>query len=445
MAIGDRSAFDFSDQYGSDPVMRRYRPVDYMDIREAEAMARSSEAQRQEAEANLAKAQAELNAQLAPMKFAQEQVKTMSDMLKTKSTIQEEIAVQQNATAIVEGLSKAKNLDEVVALGNSHLLGLRDTVAGPMWRSSALNGFRQLTDNAQSVAEVETAYAGIPASVAADPEFKGLYDMAKAQAERREGVRKAYAAEPSLGAIPTTQGGQVDVTAAGLAVAAKGGEEERRKRAGETLKLVQNRIRDLQSKIAEDTNTLGKPDKSDTDELKQLNADSRNLITEVMRRGGVESGTVDNTPEQFASLFPSSANTGPAAAAAASSAATGGETATAPTPPVAAVPTPVPTPVPTTLEQEALQAAETAAPKQTAPGAGRAAKAAEGKRKRDEANRIKLLKDERTKLQSAIYQKLGRGGGGRLTTRLKPGLTEDNEVVQKTLTRINEITAEIGE
>jgi hypothetical protein len=40
---------------------------------------------------------------------------------------------------------------------------------------------------------------------------------------------------------------------------------------------------------------------------------------------------------------------------------------------------------------------------------------------------------------------LGRGGGGRLTTRLKPGLTEDSEVVQRTQTRIDEITAEIGE
>lgn len=451
MAQQSRSAFDFSDQYGTDPVMRRYRPVDFMDMREAESAVRSSAASRELAEANLAAAQAELNARLAPMKMASETIKSMSDMLKTKTAIEEEAAIQRSAAAIADGLGKAGDLDSVIALGNANFIGLRDGVIGPQWRVSALNGFKQAVDNAQSVAEVETAYAKLPSSVAFEPEFKGSYDNARAQAERREGVRKAYASEPALGAVPTTPGGQVDVTAAGLAVAAKAGEEDRRKIAIENAKILQKQIGDLRDQMKEDqaNSESGQPKQSDIDLLetykKQL---ERSLIdigigTAPIPGGvAVPSTTADTVSEDIigTAIIPpeASRSAGAPAAAAASSAATGGGTAPAPTP--VAVPTPA-----MTLDQEALQAAEAAAPKQTAPGAGRAAKATEAKRKRDEANRIQLLKDERSKLQSAIYQKQGRGGGGRVTTRLKPGLEPGNEVVQKTLARINEITAELGE
>lgn len=444
MAQQSRSAFDFSDQYGTDPVMRRYRPVDFMDIREAESAVRSSAASRELAEANLAAAQAELNARLAPMKMASETIKSMSDMLKTKTAIEEEAAIQRSAAAIADGLGKAGDLDSVIALGNANFIGLRDGVIGPQWRVSALNGFKQAVDNAQSVAEVETAYAKLPSSVAFEPEFKGSYDNAKAQAERREGVRKAYASEPALGVVPTTPGGQVDVTAAGLAIAAKAGEKERATQAINFADTLQDRIKSLRAKIKEDLDSKAGVDQNDIDEIRDLEKAASKAVaaagtfyqpavSQITDKEVVQGGNSTVLPPEAVRT-----TAGAPAAAAASSAATGGGTAPAPTP--VAVPTPA-----ITLDQEALQAAEAAAPKRTAPGAGRAAKATEAKRKRDEANRIQLLKDERSKLQSAIYQKQGRGGGGRVTTRLKPGLEPGNEVVQKTLARINEITAEIGE
>ena len=138
--ISRSSTFDFSDQFGSDPVMRRYRPVDYMDIRAAESAAFASEAAKQEAEANLARSKAELESKLAPMKFAQDQFKSMADMMKTKSELEETAAVQQGAAVISDGLSKAKNLDEVISLGSNNPLGLRDSVVGAKWRVNVLGG-----------------------------------------------------------------------------------------------------------------------------------------------------------------------------------------------------------------------------------------------------------------------------------------------------------------
>lgn len=263
MALNNnRSAFDFTDQYGSDPMMRRYRPVDYMDIREAETAAKTSMSERELAESNLAKAQAELDAKLAPMKMATDNIKSMSDMMKLRSTLQEEANIQRSAAAISDGLSKASDLDSVISLGTNNLLGLKDGVAGPQWRSSVLNGFRQLTENAQSTDDVDRAYAKLPASVAFEPEFKGLYDNARTQASLRQTVREKYAAEPTLGAVPTTATGGVDLPAAGLAIASKVGEEARRNQGIETIKILQKQIGDLRDQITKDA-AVGNEKESD--------------------------------------------------------------------------------------------------------------------------------------------------------------------------------------
>jgi hypothetical protein len=453
MAQPSRSAFDFSDRYGTDPVMRRYRPVDFMDIREAQSAARSSAASRELAEANLATAQAELNAKLAPMKMASEAIKTMSDMIKTKTALEEDAAVQRSAAAISEGLGKAGDLDAVISLGNSNLLGLKDSVVGPQWRNSTLNAFRQATDNAQSADEVDRAYARLPASVAFEPEFKGLYDNAKNQAVLRQTVREKFAAEPSLGAVPTTTTGGVDVTAAGLAIAAKGGELARRDVAIENAKLLQKQVGDLQDKLKQDEALGITPSQSDKDLLEtyqrqfEINLKQAGILPTATAVPAAQPAPATAAPtpikeDVVGSLLPPEAReaTKVPAVAAASAAATG-EPAAATTP-ISTTPTKPTAPV--SLEEEAALFAEQAAPK-TKPAEGRAAMAMEAKRKRDEQDRSKILKDERTRLQSAIFQKKGRGGGGKITTNLKPGLNMEDDVIKRTLARINEITAEIGE
>ena len=451
MAENSRSTFDFSDQYGSDPIVRRYRPTDYMDIREAEQASRSAAAQRELSEANLAKAQAELSAQLAPMKAASDAIASMSSLIKTRTALRDEASIRRDSAAISSGLGQVQDLKSLSTLGQSNRMGLKDEEARVLYTDRAMSLFTSATANAQNPFEVDRAFSEIDPVIAALPEMQTVYNNAKAQAERRFNLSTTFAATPSLGTLPTTPSGEIDVAAGMTGVAVKQAEEGRREDARKDLQFVQKQIEALERKVSTDTDTLGAPSPSDTLELDQLRADARILLGQVLQRDRGSAGTSAPTPvppepsaaaDAVGTLLPGAAAAPlPAAtqAAVASSEATGGET-----PAVAPTPAPTPTPEAATLEQEALKAAQTAAPKQTAPGAGRAAKAVEAKRKRDEANRIKLLKDERTKLQSAIYQKQGRGGGGRLTTRLKPGLGEDDDVVQRTQARIDEITAELG-
>ncbi len=448
MAENNRSTFDFSDQYGSDPIFRRYRPTNYMDIRETESATRSAVAQRELSEANLAKAQAELSAQLAPMKAASDAIASMSSLIKTRTALQDEAAIRRDSAAISESIGQAGDLKSLTALGQSNRMGLKDEETKMLYTDRATGLFTSATINAQNPFEVDRVFSEMDPMVAALPEMQTAYKNIREQAERRFNVSTTYAAKPSLGVVPTTQGGQVDVTAAGLEVAAETGREERRKSAAETLKLVQNRIRDLQSKIADDTDQLGKADESDMAELKQLNVDSRNLMIEVMQRGGVESGTVENRAEQFASLFPSSANTGPAAAAAASSAATGGATAAAPTPvttapapptPAVEAPPAPPAPVPKSLEEELAEEIKSSQQEAVRPVVERIKRErAEVTEKAKRRARAKELRDEKTRLEKALYT----GTGSR--RKLKAGLSENSDAVRRTQARIDEITAELG-
>jgi len=447
MAENNRSTFDFSDQYGSDPIVRRYRPTNYMDIRESEAATRSVAAQRELSEANLAKAQAELSAQLAPMKAASDAIASMSSLIKTRTALQDEAAIRRDSAAISESIGQAGDLKSLTAIGQSNRMGLKDEGTKMLYTDRTVGLFTSATINAQNPFEVDRVFSEMDPMVAALPEVQTAYNNIRTQAERRFNVSTTYAASPSLGTVPTTPSGEIEVAAGMTGVAVQEAAEARRENARKDLQFVQKQIEALERKVSLDTDTLGAPVQSDTLELDQLRADASILLREVLQRDrkSTEAPTAAAVPPEpsaaadaVGALLPSGAAAPlPAAtqAAVASSAATGGETP---------VTTAAPAPAPATLEQEAQQAAETAAPERIAPGAGRAAKAAEAKRKRDEANRIKLLKDERTKLQSAIYQKQGRGGGGRITTRLKPGLDEDNDVVQRTRARIDEITAELG-
>ena len=146
MAEESRSTFDFSDQFGSDPIVRRYRPTNLVDIRGAEAGVREAAATREMAEANLAKVQAELTAQLAPMKTGVEMITTMSDLVKQRTALQENLAIKRGATAISEGLNNAdldlKSLGQLIS--GSNAIGLKDTDTGVRARSMILSKWTPL-------------------------------------------------------------------------------------------------------------------------------------------------------------------------------------------------------------------------------------------------------------------------------------------------------------
>jgi hypothetical protein len=253
MAEEPRSTFDFSDQFGSDPITRRYSRTGSTDIRLAEAGAREAAATRQLAESNLAKVQAELTAQMAPMKMGVEMVTTMSELMKNRAALQEESAIRTAAAAISEGLGNPNldlnGLSQLVA--GSNAIGLRDEQVGLTVRSLLLDKFKQSTDNAESPYEVDRNFSLLPATLAADPMFVAARTGALAQASLRQGVQKSFAAEPALGAVPVTAEGVVDVPGAELSIAGKAGAQQRRKEAQENLRFVQPAIERLERRELE--------------------------------------------------------------------------------------------------------------------------------------------------------------------------------------------------
>jgi hypothetical protein len=434
MAEESRSTFDFSDQFGSDPIVRRYRPTDLVDIRGAEAGAREAAATRELAEANLSKVQAELTAQLAPMKTGVEMITTMSNLVKQRTALQEDVAIKRGATAISEGLNNPdldlKALGQLVS--GSNAIGLRDGETGVRARSIMLDKFRQSTDAASSPYEVDTAFSFVPATVAAEPEFQAARTNALAQAALREGVKKAFASEPSLGGVPVTAGGGVDVPGATISIAAEAGAQQRRKEAQENLRFVQPAIERLERRELEGSLT-----NLERLELKNLQSSATNLLSQIL--GGVPQEGGEDTSDLDASI-----GGGGGGAATPPTTTAAPEPSTAATTPAAA-PAPAPvvpeTPKPLTLEEEAMQAAE-----QGVQAAARASIAPQLEQKRAaQAQRIEAakrrlnlgnLREERSRLLKSIYD-------NEKGQKLKRGLAPDSDIVKRVQARIAEIDTEL--
>ena len=331
MAEESRSTFDFSDQFGSDPIVRRYRPTNLVDIRGAEAGAREAAATQQLAEANLSKVQAELTAQLAPIKTGVEMIATMADLVKQREVFKENATIGRDATVISEGLGAVKNLSDWNTLVSGNLSGMKDVDVGVRARGVGLGLFTSATDNALTPYEVDVAYSKLPAAVATEPEFKTAYDNARKMAETRENVSKNFATF-NLGQPPTTPQGGVDVSGAGLNIASELGAEKRRGEARDNIRFVQNAIQSLERK-ADGVDGLTPNEQL---ELDTLRGDERSLIREVMGRDTPE-GTPPPAESESptgdvigTSIIPAGAVAAPDQAAAASAAATGGATSTPP-------------------------------------------------------------------------------------------------------------------
>jgi len=440
MAEESRSTFDFSDQFGSDPITRRYRPTNLVDIRGAEAGAREAAATRELAEANLAKVQAELTAQMAPMKMGVEMVTTMSELVKNRAAMQEKSAISMAAATISEALGNPnldlKGLSQLAS--GSNAIGLQDTETGVRVRSLMLDKFRQAVDNAESPYEVDTIFSSIPSTLAAEPPFVTARANALSQANLRQGVQQSFASEPSLGKVPVTPAGGVDVPGAQISIAAKAGDLERRKEAGANLKFVRDQIESLERKAATADLTP-----SELLERETLEADARRLLGIVMQRdvseGSQPTDSAAPPGDRVGNILPQSAVTAPdqAAAASAAATATGGATTT----PETSASAPVPTALPLTLAEEARQAVEQAQQAEirasTAPA--REERQVEAERKIEEGTRLINLRNlvkEKSSLLKAIYE-------NEAGQKLKPGITSDSDIVKRVLARIAEIDKEL--
>ena len=434
MAEEPRSTFDFSDQFGSDPITRRYRPTNLVDIRGAEAGAREAAATRELAEANLSKVQAELTAQMAPMKTGLQMVTTMSELMKNRAALQEESAIKTAAAAISEGLGNPnldlKGVSQLVA--GSNAIGLRDEQVGLTVRSLLLDKFKQSTDNAESPYEVDTVFSLLPATVAGDPMFVAARTGALSQATLRQGVRKAFAAEPILGVVPVTAGGGVDVPGAELSIAGAVGAQDRREKAREDLRFVQPQIDRLRTKEVDGSLT-----NEDRIQLKDLEARVPGLLSQMFDGAAQRLGGGEDTSDLDASIGGGGAATPPTTTAEPLAAAP----APAPSAPAPAVPTPTPEKPPLTLEEEAIQAAE-----QGRQAAARASiapqleqrRAAQAQRIEDAKRRLNLgnLREEKSRLLKSIYD-------DEKGQKLKRGLAPDSDIVKRVQARIAEIDTEL--
>lgn len=451
MAERNRSTFDFSDQYGSDPISRRYSRTGYVGSRLGEAEMMRAGASAELAEANLAKVRAELDAQLAPMRTATEAVTGLSNLIKTRSTLQQEANIQRGASAIAEGIGQASDLKSLMSLGQSNLLGLKDEVVGPQFRSKALDLFRAATANAANPFEVDRAFSEIDPALAAEPEMQTAYNNAKAQADMRFKVSTAFAATPSLGAVPTLPTGGIDVAAGVTGMAVQEAKQRRAEEARTTLKVAQTQIGLLENKINTAEMNGVPPLPEDVEQLQSLRENSASLINEIF--GGTAPQTGPETAEdELGAFLPQGATaptttpevSGSTQAAAASAAATGGATPAPVTAP-AATPTPTTAPVaetprPLSLEEEAAQEAERARQAAIAASLGPIAKRKDEERaartqKAEQRLKRKNLRDEKSRLRKTIYD----------GNKLKLGLTDNSDIVQRVLSRIAEIDQELGE
>jgi hypothetical protein len=178
---------------------------------------------------------------------------------------------------------------------------------------------------------VDVAFSSIPAALAAEPGFQTARTSALAQAALRQGVRQSFASAPSLGEVPVTAAGGVDVPGAQLSIAAEAGAQERRKEARENLRFVQTEIQSLERKAE----GIGELTPNEQLELDTLRGDARILLREVLQRD-VSEGSQSTEPAEpaapagdvIASILPPGAVAAPDQAAAASAAATGGATST---------------------------------------------------------------------------------------------------------------------
>lgn len=238
-----KSPFDFSDEYGGDPIMRKYGQygdVGVGDIQSAQAATGAAAARRQLAEANLSVAQADLNAKLAPMKAQAEAIASMSNLITQKNSIEKDARMRRDSANLTSTLNKVESLDELRDLVSANQFGMDDEQTAALVTDRATSLFRAAADNATSTYDVDKLYASLPTSVASKTELINMHKNLSDMAGRREKVLTGVA-EIKLPFSPVTATGELDVARGEQILAAERTKKDLEKEAqAETEKRIDN-------------------------------------------------------------------------------------------------------------------------------------------------------------------------------------------------------------
>lgn len=235
-----QSPFDFSDQFGSDPMMRRYDRVTSYDVRGAELRAQTAMARRELAKAEFETAQSELEAKLAPMKMASDMVTSMSNLLTQKNSIEKDTRMRRDSANLTSTLNKVESLDELRDLVSVNQFGMDDEQTAALVTDRATSLFRAAADNATSTYDVDKLYASLPTSVASKTELINMHKNLSDMAGRREKVLTGVA-EIKLPFSPVTPTGELDVARGEQILAAERTKKDLEKEAqAEAEKRIDN-------------------------------------------------------------------------------------------------------------------------------------------------------------------------------------------------------------
>ena len=425
----ERSVFEFKDEFGQDPIMGRYGSGPGSQALAEARVARSA------SEVQLA--QASLDAMTRPAKVMSDFFTTMNQAAEAKDNMLKRSRVSAQSIKFRERLNEANDYDSLTALrADPELAEAFEAEENSARYNAKFSGLRargvatlqNRLPKAINTAEVDGLINEF-SWLAADPEAQTLINTFAPLAEKREAAMKGLV---QLGAptMPITPQGEFDLDRAENIVGELGKTDIR------TLSSAQRGLQQQLSDIDDPESPEAVALQSDLTKINRQIADVANRSDQATTRANMDLQALGGTPESVDEDYDRIFGGGAKPAAQPSQPAQGPAPAQQPVEPSNTEPV--------ALEDKlnaATQAAESS--QRPSPGSGRAKMAEDAARKRAESNRAQTLADEKQRLMSSLYQSKGRGGGGGLSDRLRPGLSADTEEVKQALARIAEIEREL--
>lgn len=426
----NNSVFDFEDEFGSDPLLRRYG-VSPTVSRSYEVQAEVAAARRLNAEAELAQAQAEEEAKLAPLRAVSEQFRVINDLTSQRSKLEEDARRRTAEANINELLPKAATSMDVDRLVAENA----DVVLSPA-QMERINFTKQKFIE-RDKADLRTKLPGVMSpedvdkwelwaaerQLLGDAEVKTMLDIWRGVATKKGAAMKGLS---QLGAqsMPVTPKGEFDVARAENIVETLGRTDIR------TLSAAQRGLQQQLANIDDPESPEATALQADLTNINRQIANVANRSDQQTTRAALDLQSLGGSPEAIDEDLqgilgikkpaPTPTPTEPAPAQA----------------PTAAASAPTPTEKePISLEEEIKQAAEadrrertlrSVQPKLDARKAERESRIA----KAESRAKRKTLIDEREKLNKAITD---------------AGLGEETDVIKRAKARIAEINQELGE
>jgi hypothetical protein len=216
----DKSVFSFEDEFGSDPLLRRYG-VTPTAVRAATANAELATAKRLNAEADLEVAQAEQEARIAPLRAVADRFKMINELSSQKYQLEQDARTRTAATSINDLLPKigsATELEELIANNSDGLLdketSLRVDARRLQLRTRDKAELRSKLPKAMSTAEINDfkMWAG-ERQLLGDPEVTSLFDTWSQVAGEKESLMEGLR-NKGVQQMPVTPSLEFDVATA---------------------------------------------------------------------------------------------------------------------------------------------------------------------------------------------------------------------------------------